>query len=173
MPARLEIAWLHLQHRALTGLGTLAQTLRPRHQGAPHLLTGERGEFEALFYLRRQGYAVVERRWRTPELRGDLDLIAWERAWDTDFLCFIEVKTRTARDITPASSSVDDAKRTMLRRMARAYQRTLPKSIASSPIRFDVLSVYLLGGKAECELVRGAFPRFAAPERNEVSAYGV
>ena len=71
-----------------------------------------------MFFLRRQGYLFVERRWRSPELRGDLDLIGW----DGSTLCFVEVKARTKRDFAPAEASVDDQKKRMLRRMARGLQ---------------------------------------------------
>jgi putative endonuclease len=122
----------------------------------PHLQTGIRGEFEALFHLRRLGYIVIERRWRSPELNGDLDLVAWEG----DFLCFIEVKTRTARDMTPAALAIDEAKRRMLQKMAASYVRTLPKEYRADVLmRFDIVSVYLLGDAVECELVRDAFGR--------------
>jgi putative endonuclease len=153
MPTLLNLR-LDLQRWTLLRL----QSFASRHRRAPklptHLLTGERGEFEAMFYLRRLGYLFVERRWRSPELRGDLDLIAW----DGDTLCIIEVKARTARDFAPAEASVDDQKKSMLRRMARAYRRTLPREIrANLDVRFDVVSVYLLGPTVDCELVRNAF----------------
>ncbi len=148
-------AWIAAQRAGLLGLRRLAVRLGRGKKLPRHLETGERGEFEALFFLRRQGYKVFERRWRTPELNGDLDLVAWEDGT----LCFVEVKSRTARDMAPAASAVDETKRRMLRRMARAYRRTLPRVEAESwPVRFDVVSVYLLGDAVQCELVRGAFP---------------
>lgn len=166
----IDNAWLSAQHWSLVRLRALGQRLRPRYAKAPHLLTGERGEFEALFFLRREGYVVVERRWKSPNLRGDLDLVAW----DGDFLAIVEVKTRTARDLTPALSAVDDTKRRVLRDLALAYRRMLPRRANGSiPIRFDVVSVYLTGGRAECELLRGAFSLHAAPDRNEMTGYGV
>lgn len=161
---------LNAQRWGLLRLEALGQRLRPRHARAPHLLTGERGEFEALFFLRRAGYTVVERRWRTPELNGDVDLIAW----DGECLCLVEVKTRTARDRTPAAVAVDEEKRRMLRGMARAYRRTLPKEMGEAAVlRFDVVSVYLLGKTAECELVRDAFSLNSARARNEGDRFGV
>jgi putative endonuclease len=61
-------------------------------------------------------------------------------------LCFIEVKTRTAHDIASAEVRVDSHKRTVLRRLARQYIRQLPQETAP-PVRFDVLSVYLVPGQ--------------------------
>ena len=153
-PSRFELARIGLSRWAVVGLGSLAERVSRRKPRPANLRTGERGELEALFFLRRQGYLVVERRWRSKEFNGDLDLIAW----DGHTLCFVEVKTRTRRDMTPATSSIDYAKKQMLRRMAGSYRRTMPASERyTTAVRFDVVSVYLLGGKAECELVRGAF----------------
>ena len=163
MPATLSTlarVRIHLQQWALARLGGLPRSIGLPHR-APrpaHLLIGERGELEALFYLRRLGYVIVARRWRSPQLRGDLDLVAWEG----DTLCFIEVKTRSARDRTPAALAVDQRKRRMLARMARAYLRTLPRSKSATPApkpltRLDIVSVYLLPQATECELIRDAF----------------
>jgi hypothetical protein len=80
--------------RALGGLDWLARK-RGREQSLPaHLLTGIEGEEAAYFHLRRKNYVVVARRWSGGNLPGDIDLIAWQG----QLLCFIEVKTRTARE---------------------------------------------------------------------------
>jgi putative endonuclease len=121
---------------------------------AAHLATGERGEREALFYLRKMGYVVVARRWKSAKLWGDVDLIGWDGEW----LCFVEVKTRSGRDAMAAEAAVDSEKREMLRRMARAYLRGFPEKLrAKAPVRFDVVSVYLLPAGVEFDLYRGAF----------------
>jgi putative endonuclease len=118
----------------------------------PHLATGRRGELAAYFYLRRRGYIVVARGWRSNRQPGDIDLIAWE----DEMLCFIEVKTRTTHDVATAEAAVDDDKRRTLRRLARSYMRQLPQQEA--PARFDILSIYFEKEKAaEFELFRGAF----------------
>ena len=73
-------------------------------------------------------------------------------------LSIVEVKTRTARDMTPARAAVDGSKQRMLARMGRAYRRTLPREWRRDVVmRFDVVSVYLLPGGVECELLRGVF----------------
>jgi putative endonuclease len=61
-------------------------------------------------------------------------------------LCFFEVKTRTARDMTPAETAVDGHKQSVLRRLARQYIRQLPGDLGPQS-RFDVISVYLVPGK--------------------------
>ena len=153
MPAALTLA---TQRWTLIQLQSLSRKLGRAPKLPPHLQTGVRGEFEALFYLRHLGYTVVERRWRSPELNGDLDLVAWE----ADTLCFIEVKTRTARDMTPAALAIDGPKRSMLQKMANSYMRSVPRETGDKTLtRFDIVSIYLLGDQIECELLRDAFPR--------------
>ena len=100
-----------------------------------HLLTGRRGEDDAYFYLRGQGYVIVARNWRSPRHRGEVDLVGW----DGEVLCFVEVKTRTTRDVKPAEAAVDEEKRRDLAAVARDYLRRVP---APPAVRFDVLSVY-------------------------------
>jgi putative endonuclease len=126
----------------------------PRGALAPHLKTGLAGERAALFELGRRGYIVVARRWTSSRFRGDLDLIAWHG----DRLCFIEVKSRTAHDIAPAESAVDEDKRRTVRRLARAYLRSFPSQERDRiPTRFDVVSVYLLGDAPEFAFFLDAF----------------
>jgi putative endonuclease len=151
---RLERLWIDAQEWGLTRLDRLAARTRRTPPTAPHLATGLRGERAALFELRRRGYVVVAQRWITPRLRGDVDLIAWHG----DRLCFIEVKTRTARDLTPAESAVDEDKRRTLRSLARAYLRSFPeRERRTVPVRFDVISVYAVGGATEFDLFPDAF----------------
>jgi putative endonuclease len=102
---------------------------------AEHLRTGRRGEEDAYFYLRRNGYTMVARNFRSPNRRGEIDLIGWHK----DVLCFVEVKTRTTRDVKPAEAAVDREKRRELLAVAREYLRHLPHSCQW---RLEVVSVY-------------------------------
>jgi len=144
---------LHLW--ALRRIDALEGRLRRTPRRAEHLATGMRGEREALFHLRTLGYTIVARRWKSAKLRGDVDLIGWEGEW----LCFVEVKTRTGRDaMSPAESAVDNDKKKMLRKMARAYLRNFPEKLRREvPVRFDIVSVYLKPRDVEFDLYRGAF----------------
>jgi putative endonuclease len=137
---------LHLQ-----GLALRSGRIRP---DAQHLAIGKRGELEALFFLRAQGYRMAERRWRSRGLNGDLDLVAW----DGETLAVVEVKTRTRRDFFAAESTINEVKRKMLFRMAQAYTRSIPEwEKEPAPLRFDVVAVYLIEGKVDCILTRNAF----------------
>jgi putative endonuclease len=131
-----------LLERTLTGLNRLAQRRGRLAMLPAHLQAGMEGEAAAYSYLRGKGYLVVERRWFSGNQPGDLDLIAWQGPK----LCFFEVKARTAHDDSPAEVRIDEHKRKILRRLARQYLRQLPQKTAP-PVRFDVISVYLVPGK--------------------------
>ena len=117
------------------GLDRLSSRLLASENIARHLHIGRRGEEDAYFHLRRLGYVMVERNFRSPRCRGEIDLIGW----DADVLCFVEVKTRTSRDVKPAEAAVDYHKRREIAEVAREYMRKLPPSCQW---RFDIVSVY-------------------------------
>ncbi len=96
---------------------------------------------------------MVARNFRSPRRRGEIDLIGW----DKDVLCFVEVKTRTTRDVKPAEAAVDRSKQRELAAVAREYLHHLPPSCQ---FRFDVLSVYYENQSSQpaFELFQNAFP---------------
>ena len=126
--------------------GSTSRTL-PIHQQV-----GRRGEEDAYFYLRRHGYVMVARNYRSSRRRGEIDLIGW----DGDVLCFIEVKTRTSLEVKPAEAAVDWQKQRELAGMAREYLRRLPAAVSW---RFDVVSVYYekQTTEAKIEMFKNAF----------------
>jgi putative endonuclease len=124
-----------LTHAAVATLDWLAQRLLAAEEGPAHQKTGRRGEEAAYFFLRRHGYTVVARNFRSPRCRGEIDLIGW----DKDVLCFIEVKTRTTRDVKPGAAAVDRHKRREIAAVVREYLRRIPEQ---RQWRFDVVSVY-------------------------------
>ena len=146
MLARLTHGTIRLLDRLTAAV--LAPDDQPEHQR-----TGRRGEEEAYFFLRKIGYVMVARNYRSPRRRGEIDLIAW----DKDVLCFIEVKTRTSHQVKPAEAAVDRDKQYDLCGVAREYVRRLPPDV---PQRFDVVSVYYEKSPAppRIELFKNAFP---------------
>ena len=134
---------------SLRALDSIAKLLPASAADARHL-TGRRGEEEAYFYLRKQGYVIVARNYRSPRSRSELDLVCW----DGDTLCFIEVKTRNQRDFAAAEAAVDPEKQRDLSHVAREFMR----KVKDKPnARFDVVSVYLAGNQIEIELFKDAF----------------
>ena len=141
-----------LTQATLRALDWLAAKTLPPEETAAHLQTGRQGEEEAYFYLRRRGYTIIARNFRSPQHRGEIDLVGW----DGDTLCVIEVKTRTTRDVKPAEAAVDRAKRRHLVLVARDFMRHMPPC----PWRFDVLAIYYEHGPGQptFELFQNAFP---------------
>jgi putative endonuclease len=135
-------------------LDWLAARVLPPDPRPQHQRTGSRGEEDAYFHLRKQGYAIVARNYRTPRYRGEIDLIGW----DDDVLCFIEVKTRilhgSSREI-PAEAAVDRHKR---REIAQVAQEYLRRQLPSCQWRFDIVSVYYAGldARPQIEVFRNA-----------------
>src|SRR3954465_1185657 len=125
--------------------------LSPAKQRAAHLHTGERGEEAAYFHLRKLGYVMVARNYRSPRRRGEIDLIGW----DKDELCFIEVKTRSSKEFMPAEVAVDAEKQHDLREVAREYMRKVP---GEPKTRFDIVAVYFEGAEPDITLFKNAFP---------------
>lgn len=142
-----------LTHAAIHVFDWVAAHILPRDKSPAHLRTGRRGEEDVYFYLRRRGYVMVARNFRSPNRRGEIDLIGW----DKDVLCFIEVKTRTSRDMKPAEAAVDYEKQRNLIAVAREYLRHLAPSCQW---RFDVVSVYYEGQsrQPQFEVFQSAFP---------------
>ncbi len=135
----------------LRALDSVVRLLPGKPSGPRHLRTGRRGEEEAYFYLRRHGYVMVARNYRSPRSRSELDLIGW----DGGTLCFIEVKTRTTRDVKPAEAAVDGEKQRDLACVAREFLR---KTKGNPPFRFDIVSIYFEAGREmQIELFKDAF----------------
>lgn len=145
---------VNLMQSAVNAIERAADRRRPERP--EHLRTGLEGERAAFFWLMRRGYVVVARAWHSSRAPGDLDLIAWSPGSQGNTLCFIEVKTRTTREIAPAHAAVDSHKRRVLRRLARHYLRQLPPGNIQT--RFDILSIYFEREKPpEFEHFLGAF----------------
>ena len=115
---------------------------------------GRRGEEVAAQHLRRRGFDIVERNYRTRW--GELDLVAF----DGQTLVFCEVKTvRLAQVGVRPFDSLHARKRTKVRMMARQWLATRAGRSFASRLRFDAIGVTFdsAGDLAELEHLEGAF----------------
>jgi putative endonuclease len=106
---------------------------------------GDEGEKLAARYLRRIGYKIIARRYRT--VLGEIDLIAR----DGRFLVFVEVKTRRSSASGLPVEAVDLSKQRQLTRLALAYLKQ--HRLLEWPARFDVVSILWDGTGAPPEIV--------------------
>ena len=99
----------------------------------PRQTLGELGETLACDELRRRGYAILERRYRTRH--GEIDIIAEHQGT----LVFVEVRARATAEFGRAAESVTDAKKRRVTAMAVDYLAR--HHIANRPCRFDVVAI--------------------------------
>ncbi len=114
------------------------------------LSLGKQGEGLACRELRRRGYAIVARRYRTRF--GELDVIAR----DGDTLVFVEVKTRRSAGFGGPVAAVGFSKQRRIINMARSY--LLGVRGPEPPCRFDVVAVTMADGERPVvEVIVNAF----------------
>lgn len=95
---------------------------------------GREGEAQALVYLKKHHFKILEQNYRTRY--GEIDLIAQER----NTIVFVEVKLRTTEGFGSPLAAVDKWKQVRLRRIALDYLQK--KGLYDrTPVRFDVLGI--------------------------------
>ncbi len=99
---------------------------------------GKRGEEAAAAFLRRHGYAILERNWWSRI--GEVDIIAAEE--ETNAIVFIEVKTRSSLEKGFPEEAVTPEKRRKYETMAALW--FAENEFADIPIRFDVISLLVI-----------------------------
>jgi putative endonuclease len=110
---------------------------------------GDSGEELAAAFLKKQGYKIIDRNYRTP--LGEIDLIARHKGT----LVFIEVKTRRSSRFGSPQEAVHPAKQERLRTLAEYYLSQ--KGLGELNVRFDVVAILLQDGKPRIEVIQGAF----------------
>lgn len=94
---------------------------------------GRRGEREAERMLKKKGYEVLARNWRSG--RDEIDLICLQGK----AVVFVEVRTRAEGALVSGYDSIDQRKRDALRRVCRSYFAMMkPKPLT---LRFDVVEI--------------------------------
>jgi putative endonuclease len=100
---------------------------------------GEKGEQEAVSYLRNHGYKIIERNFRLRN--GEIDIIAIDGSLKTPTLAFIEVKTRFNDDFGDPLEAITYFKLQALQRTAVFYATKHPK--LPHLLRLDAVAVTL------------------------------
>jgi len=110
---------------------------------------GLSGEDLACAELRRRGYAIVERRYRTRF--GEIDIVARDReTW-----VFVEVKTRVGRDFGDGADAVTEMKQRRVAQMAVDFVSR--RGLHDQPCRFDVVVVSVADGPPRVDVYENAF----------------
>lgn len=104
---------------------------------------GRDGENIAVAFLRTKGAHIIACNWRPSHggMRGEIDIIAQSG----EFLCFIEVKTRSSDALGSPQEAVNGAKQRQISRLANAYLSM--KQGDEIPCRFDIIEVWLAPGQ--------------------------
>ncbi len=103
-----------------------------------HLSIGKHGERLAARYLRRSGFRVLYRNFRSKR-GGEIDLVCRDRRENT--LVFVEVKTRSTDLFGPPHAAVTLAKQERIIRGAKEWLRMLDDPRIS--YRFDIIEVVM------------------------------
>jgi len=110
---------------------------------------GKLGEDLACEELRRRGYAILDRRYRTRF--GEIDIIARE-AGD---VVFIEVKARAGDEFGGGAAAVTGWKQRRIGQMATDFLAR--RGLLDQPCRFDVVTVDFGSGRPCVEVYTHAF----------------
>ena len=112
---------------------------------------GVKGEKIAARFLKKQGYKILERNFRIK--CGEIDIIAQ----DGEYICFVEVKTRSSNSFAEPYESVNYMKQKKLQKLAEVWLGT--HGSCEALCRFDVVSILLNEncGVQEIQHIKDAF----------------
>jgi len=109
---------------------------------------GTRGEDLAAGYLRQKGFTILERNWHSG--RTEIDIIAE----NSEFIIFVEVKSRSAGFFVPPAEAVSVPKqRTIIFAAANYIDSHQP----DKETRFDIITVVINGQETEIEHIENAY----------------
>ncbi len=112
-------------------------------------LFGAKAEKQAVAFLKKNGYKIIEKNYRTK--LGEIDIIAKER----DTLVFVEVKARKTKDFGNPKSAVTPKKMKKISMVALEYIKTI--AYENKPARFDVVAICYADGREQIEIIKNAF----------------
>ena len=94
---------------------------------------GAEGEDRATTSLKKQGYRIIEKNFRSPF--GELDIIAEEGG----YLVFVEVKNRKSSSFGTALQAINNTKKKHMIKTAMFYMKT--HRCFNRRVRFDVVGI--------------------------------
>jgi putative endonuclease len=95
---------------------------------------GSLGEQLAAEYLSNNGFSILDRNYRSGRY-GEIDIIAEEK----EYICFIEVKTRTGNLFGSPIEAVGYDKREKIKALAWSYLKY--RNLGERNMRFDIVEV--------------------------------
>ena len=96
-------------------------------------LLGRLGETQAEKYLKKVGYKILEKNYKTNI--GEIDIIAKEK----EVIVFVEVKTRSSNNYGNPSQAVDKKKQKKYQKVAQEY--LVKSGQMDKNCRFDVVEI--------------------------------
>ena len=110
---------------------------------------GEQSESLAVWYLKKNGYKILELNFRTK--LGEIDIIAKEKKT----LVFVEVKSRRSVRYGNPKWAVTPKKQRTISMVALSYLKTTNQTDARA--RFDVVAITSNQDEPQIEIVKNAF----------------
>ena len=114
-----------------------------------HQLFGKRSESAAVRHLKKNGYKILEKNYRTP--LGEIDIVAREN----DTVVFVEVKARSSARFGNPKTAVTPGKQRRISMVALHYLKETRQHQAKA--RFDVIAITGESSAPQIELVKNAF----------------
>ncbi|HOJ11074.1 MAG TPA: YraN family protein [Clostridiales bacterium] len=114
---------------------------------------GSFGENIAVDYLTKNNFIILERNYRYGRF-GEIDIIAREN----EYICFIEVKTRSSNLFGTPSEAVNIKKQNSIKTLAQIYLKQM--DMKNKNLRFDIVEILIQynGLAVKCiNLIRNAF----------------
>jgi putative endonuclease len=109
---------------------------------------GQKGEDQAIEFLKEKGYRILFRNWKWG--RHEIDIIAENK----EFVVFVEVKTRSDNFQEHPRTAVTNEKQKSIIRAAEGY---IQKFRIDKESRFDVITIIKKGEKFVTEHIEDAF----------------
>ena len=110
---------------------------------------GKKGEIDAVRYLKKNGYRIIEKNYRTR--LGEIDIIAK----DGKTIVFVEVKARRSIRYGHPKWAITPKKKRNMSMVALHYLKSTRQNKAKA--RFDVVTIHPEENSMRIELIKNAF----------------